>query len=401
MVHIGPASLCLYDEVNDLLAVIGKVDNIRLAKIVPEIATMKEIVNGIEVESRGQPIGEQYRLRGLLTETLDPNTQHLVMKNCGTPSVTNECTIDTIEEQVQMFYDNQHILKYNNSFVGTGILPGAQAVVGTAFGTGGTIPTGTYVFTVVPIYGGTRGASLSSAGVGVTLGQNVGLVITHPAGIQPDAWYIYVHDTALGETLVDADLVAAQAATYGTNTSVIFSSWVRGDNWPGEATGTFIVTDSTGAVVYSVGTDFTIDASCAMFCLVDGGAIEDGQWVHITYNYYKNPSVDMTIGPSGRLPKYVHPVILAFKDDDRETPVGKGVEIHLYKVLANSGWEWDLSSLNYESGFEFEWVVLLDRRYMHHGHIYTYHRQFSSFQLKDFSALTQWSAAENCSVPTS
>lgn len=397
MVHIGPASLCLYDETDDLLVVIGKVDNIRLAKTIAEIATLKEIVSGVQVETRGQPTSEEYRLRGLLTETLDPNTQRLVMKNCGTPAVTGSCTIGTVTEEVQMFYDNQHILKYNNGFYGTGILPGALAVGGTTYGAGGTIPNGTYVFTVVPVYDGTAGASLSSAGVVTVMGDNIAFVITHPAGIDPDEWMIYVHDTSVAETIANATLIATIPAT-PDGTSIIFSSWIRGDLWPGEAAGAFTVYDEAGATEYDVGDDFTIDSSCAMFCLADDGEINDGEWVRITYNYYRNPVVDMTIGPSNHLPKYVHPVILAFNDDDRDIPVGKGVEIHLYKVLANSAWEWDLSSLNYESGFEFEWVVLFDRRYMHHGHIYTFHRQFSSFGLKDFADLTELTNAANCSA---
>lgn len=400
MVHIGPAVLCLYDEVDDLLVNIGKTDNIRLAKNVTEIATLKEIVNGVMVETRGQPTGEEYRLRGLLTETLDPNTQRLVMKNCGTPSVTGDCTIGTETEEVQMFLDNQHLLLRKSGFYGTGTLPGAASVVGTAYGAGATIPTGTYVFTVVPNYDGTIGSSLSSAGVAVALGENVGLNIVHAIGSTPTSWLVYVHDTALAETIVDAELIADLPAGF-TATSTIFSSWTRTTPYPGDAAGSFTVTNESGLTEYVVGTDYSIDDSCAMFCLVDGGAIGDGQWVRITYTFYKNPMVEMTIGPSNHLPKYVHPVILAFKDDDRDSPVGKGVEIHLYKVLANSGWEWDLSTLNYESGFEFEWVVLLDRAHMNHGHIYTFHRQFSSFGLKDFADLTYWTNAENCVVAAS
>lgn len=386
-VHIGPAVLSLYDEVNDLLVVTGKADDLVLRKAVT-IEALTEIVNGVAVESKAQPVSEAYTLTGRLVETLDPNTQYLMLKNCGTPAVTGTCSIATETEKIQMFLGRQVKLKRESGFYGTGALSGAQSASASAYGTGGGIAAGDYTVVVTTVYDDTEGDYVETNEVTVGVGQKVELTITPPGGGMsptPDSYRIYVYESGAGETReADADLILTT-----TTTNVFFVSWTRGADYPGDQTSSFAVTDSTGGTTYEVGVDYTIDASCAMFCLEEGGAIDDGDWVIVEYTYWTNPYVEMTIGPSDRLPKYVHPVILAFKDDDRTTPVGRGIEIHLWKVIADSSWDWELSRMDFGTGFNFEWKVLLSEQYLNHGYVWTFHRQFSGFDLLEFSALTQ------------
>ena len=313
--------------------------------------------------------------------------------------MTGTCTIGTVTEKVQMFHGPQHKLKYENGFYGIGALPAPQSVAGLAIGAGATIVNGTYVFVVTGVYGGTEGASASSAGVAVVLGEKVELTIVPPGGgasPTPDSYNIYVYDTDLAETIADADLIM------NTDTlTVFFTSWVRGADFPGEQTSSFTVTDLTTLVTYEAGVDFSIDASCAKFCLDPTGDVVDGEWILITYTYYKNPFVEMSIGPSTRLPKYVHPVILSLKDDDRDTPVGRGFEMHLWKVIADSSWEWPLSQMNFNTGFNFEWMALLSEVELNHGYIYTFNRQFSGFGLEDFADYTDYTNQTDCEVAAS
>lgn len=399
MVHIGPARLGLYDEVNDRLVMIGKVDDLKFQKTITE-ESMTEIISGVEVETKSQPVSERYTLTGKLVQTLDPATQNLVMKNCGTPvvpaGVGSDCNIGTVTQEVQVFLGPQHIPGYNNGFYGTGALPAPAAVASSVLATGGSHVAGTYVFVVTAVYDGTEGDYVEAAPLAVLATDTVLLTITPPATAVPDSYRIYVYNSGTGETRVaDADLIQDTDAV-----NLSYTSWTRGAAYPGDQTSSFEVRDEAGAL-YSVGVDYTIDASCAMFCVEEGGSIVDGEWIRITYTYWQNYQVNMSIGPSNVLPKYVHPVILSFHDDDRIIPVGRGFEMHLWKVTANSGWTWDLSALNFESGFEFTWKVLCSEKTRNHGHIYNFHRQFSMTQVKDFRTLTDWNAAASCDAAAS
>ena len=406
-VHIGPARMGLYDEVNDLLVMVGKVDNLSLVKSVTEESLM-EVLSGVEVETDSQPVSETYQLTGKLVETMDPATQFLVMKNCGAtedPQNNGSCSISTIVERVQAFRGPQHILGYNNGFYGIGALPAPDGVAVAKLGSGGSHAiTGTYVFVVTAVYGGTEGDYAESAGIVVGATDTIIVTIDPPGGGAspvPDSYRIYVYRSSAGETRVaDADLIQETDAA-----NLSYTTWTRGADYPGDQTSSFTVQAADPppgpAIVYDVGVDFSIDESCAMFCIEEAGAIADGEWVDITYTYYKNPQVGLSIGPSNRLPKYVHPVILSFHDDDRISPIGRGFEMHLWKVTANSGWTWDLSSLNFNSGFDFTWKVLCSEKTRNHGHVYNFHRQFSGFVLRDLRVLTDWSNAANCEVAAS
>lgn len=386
LVQNGPTILALYDEVNDQLVNVGKVDNIVLSKEVDD-ATLTEYINGVETEVACRPIAERYRLKGIFRETLNPNTQRLFIKNCQTP-VATACGIGTITEKIQMFDGVQKILRQNNGFYGTGALPPPVAAVAGVFGAGATIPNGTYVFVVTAMYGDTEGEYEESAGQAVVLGENVSLTITPPVGCTPDSYKIYVYDTALAETRVpDADLIHETSEL-----NVFFTAWVRGDAYPGDQTSSFTVDG------YLPGTDYSIDDTHAMLCLVDGTSIEDGEFVDVTYSFYRNAKVNMSIGPSDRLPRHVHPVIYSLKDDDRITPIGRGLEMHLYKVIANSGWDWDLSKMDFDTGFNFEWKVLCDPRRLRHGDVYSYHRQFTTYEMMDWAALTEFTNQVDCAV---
>jgi len=390
-VQIGPAVLCLYDEVNDHLVRVGKVDDIVLSKEV-ETQELTEFIRGVETEIDSRPVKETYMLKGTFRETLDPDTQRLFMKNCTTPSV-NGCSIESITETLHMYEGPQKILTHASGFYGTGALPEPVSVTAGVFGAGGTIPNGTYVFVVTAVYGVTEGTYEESAGQAVVLGENVSLTITPPAGCSPDSYNIYVYDTAALETIVDATYIANV-----TDTNVFFTSWVRGALFVAQ-TGSFSVFDATGLVEYLPGVDFSIDETHGMLCVLDGGSISDGERLQVTYSYYKNTFINMSIGPPDRLPKYVHPVIITLKDDDTINPIGRGLEIHLYKVVANSGWEWELSKMEFNTGFGFEWKVLSDPRRLRHGDVYTYHRQLLNYDLTDLAALTEFANAADCVVP--
>jgi len=387
-VQIGPAVLGLYDEINDHLVRVGKVDNLVLSKDV-ETQELTEFISGVETEVDSRPVKETYKLAGTFRETLDPNTQRLFMKNCGTPSITG-CSIKTISERLPMYDGPQKVLAHNSGFYGTGALPAPAGAAGVVFGAGGTIPNGTYVFVVTGVYGITEGSHVESLGVVTVLGENIALTITPPATAVPDSYRIYVYDTAALETIADATLIHET-----TEVNVFFTSWLRGAAYV-ENVGSFVVQDSAGVVTYDVGVDYSINETHAMLCVISGGAIEDGDVLLVTYSYKANAYVTQSIGPPDRLPKYVHPVIMTFKDDDSINPIGRGMEVHLYRVTANSGWEWEISKMEFNTGFGFEWKVMSDPRRLKHGEVFTYHRQLATYDFVDWAALTEFSNAADC-----
>jgi len=401
--HIGPAKLALYDEVNDRLVMVGKVDGIVFEKLDPAVAIHQDVVNNKLVEVRGQATEDKYRLRGRFVELLDPNTLYLFMKNCGSVVVDDECNIVTTVEEYTVYEDRCFVLNHNNGFYGGGSLPAPAGVIGVGFGSGGTIPRGHYTIVVTGMYGTTEGAYVESADVFVDTNESLFVHITPPVSGIPSSYQVYIYDN-VGETRGDAILIVSGITTTGSGgLDILYNELVDLGDYPGDQTGSFVLTDTDG-VPFVAGTDYTLDETCALVCLeslADGGSICNGQRVIATYTYRENENVSMSIGPAKVNPKLVHPVILAMKDDDRNPPAAKGIEIELYKVLAESGWSLALSALSFDNGFDFTWIVLHSERTMSHGKVTTYNRHYHCYAPLNWATLTQWHQAEACAEAAS
>jgi len=396
-VNIGPCILGLYNETSDHLVLAGKFDNIVLDKLDPANVFMQEVVNGQNVNSKGQPTFCGFQVKGRMVETLDPNTVYLAMKNCGTPVQQDDCTIKTATEDYTAYPGRCIKLVHKAGFYSTDTLPGPAAVAGTAAGAGGTIPTDGYHFVVTCMYGTTESAYTESAEVDVTLGEVVTLTITPPAGVVPDSYRVYAYDDA--EERVDATLIAGLSVDFadpGEDVVIIFSDMPRtGAAYPGDATGSFTITDAE-STEFTVTDDYTIDTSCGIVCFPADTTVEQGEQITITYAYRTNPFVSMSIGPSETLPPYVHPVLIGLKSDDRADGRPRGYEIDLWKVLASSGWSWDLSTLTFEGGFDFTWEVLMSEKTLNHGRIVLFNRHLESYDLANLAALTDWANGPGC-----
>lgn len=395
-VHIGPARLCLYDEVHDHLVVPGKVTTIGFEKLDPAIVFQTDVISGKEVEVQGRATEDKYRLKGKFVETYDPNTLHLMMKNCGTPSVNDECTIATVTEEYHVYNDRSIILVHNNGFYGTGALPPPQNLDDQVIDGGGSIPEGEYAIVVTPVYGDTEGNYEEIPTIVIGAGQSLLVTWDPPSGGVPDSYKVYEYVLFEGTgNRDDANLILET-----NDTSGFFTSFTDLGDYPGDAVGSFIVADKND-VPYTSGTDYTVDSSCGAVFFPSTGSIENGQSVWITYSYRINENVSMSIGPARINPKLVRPVILAFKDDDRTSPNARGIEIELWKVLAESGWNLDMSALNWDSGFEFTWPVLCSEYTMNHGQVTTFNRHFISYDLFDLATLTNWNNADACELGAS
>jgi hypothetical protein len=162
-------------------------------------------------------------------------------------------------------------------------------------------------------------------------------------------------------------------------------------------TGSFTITDMND-VAYTVGTDYMVDDVCGAIAFPSTSTIPEGSRIKITYSYRVNQSVTMSIGPNkaNSNPRLYHPVLIAMKDDDRNPPSARGIQIDLWKVMGSSGFEWDLSSLNFDSGFEFEWPVLIDESRLNHGEITSFNRHFEGYEIVDWSTLAKWGSAIAC-----
>jgi hypothetical protein len=389
--------MCLYNEATDHLVIIGKVDNINFTKLDPQNQFSTDVISGQMVNSDGQPTFCGFQLKGKFVEVLDPNTVYLMMKNCGTPTLSPDCSIRTAVEDYIAYKDRAIKLKHNVGFYGVGALPPPEMVTGVAFGAGGTIPTDDYIFVVTCMYGETESAhelTSTPTEIAVIVGQKVLLTITPPTDGIPDAYKIYIYND--GETIADATLLLTIPSPGTDPVYVIIDEAGRtGALYPGDADSSFSIEDSEGNI-FNPGDDYTVDYSCATVIFEEDGDLEDGEKVTITYTYRVNPNIEMSIGPMLRLPPYVHPVIIALKSDDRAVIRPRGVEIDLWKVLASSDWNWDLSSLNYESGYEFTWDVLLSEKTLNHGRIQLFNRHLVAYPLENLATLTDWANGPGC-----
>jgi len=398
-VHIGPGRLCFYDEVNDHLIVPGKVEEIRFNKQDPAIVFQNDVFNGRMVEVQGRATEEKYRLLGKFVEMYDPNTLRFFLKNCGTVEQDTTCTLTTVTEEYTVFNDRSIVLIHSNGLYGTLPLPAVQSLSATATGTGGLIPTGNYTMVVTAVYGDTEG-NYQEDTVSITLGENCLVTWNAPTGATPTGYRIYEYTTAT-ETRDDAILV--HEVTDPSTTMALITQFIHlgeGGNYPGDPVGSFIIADISD-VAYEPGSDYEVDTSCGVVNFPSTGDIENGERIRVTYSYFENPNISMSIGPSDTNPKLVRPVILAFKDDDRSTPAPRGIEIELWKVLAENGWELDISTLSFESGFEFEWPVLMSELQMNHGRVTTFNRHYVSYDMLNWATLTNFNNAEACEEATS
>ena len=400
-VHIGPGRLCFYDEVHDHLIIPGKVENIIFDKLDPANVFQMDVINGRQVEVQGQATEDKYRLNGKFVEALDPNTLYLMMKNCGTHTLDALCSIKTVTEEYHVYDDRSIILVHNNGFFGTAALPAPTNLLATKVtGVPETIPDVGYGMVVTAVYGETEG---TYAEVLVTMNVDESLLLTWdpPSGGTPDSYKVYMYLTA-SETRADSGLVLEtnDTSAFFTEFTFIFEGGAAGDDYPGDATGSFIIAD-TNDVPYTAGTDYTVDSSCALVTFPSTGSITNGQTVRITSSYRENENVSMSIGPAKTNPKLVRPVILAFKDDDRTSPNARGIEIELWKTLSESGWSLDISALNFDSGFEFAWPVLCSEYKMNHGMVTTFNRHYITYDVFDLAKLTNWHNADACEFGTS
>jgi len=392
--HIGPASLCLYNEITDHLRIIGKVDNIILNKLDPTNVFLTEVIDSQTVNTEGQPTFCGFQLAGTLREVLEPSIAYLMMKDCGIPTQESGCSIKTATEEYIAYPGRCIKLKHNAGFYSTGALPGPDAVTAAAGGVGGTIPTDGYYLVVTCMYGTTESEYTESNLVNVVLGEMVTVTITPPTGLTPDSYRVYVYNDA--ETRADATLLVEAFMGAIDPIIIVFDDFPRtGALYSGDATASFIIEDSDENVLVA-NTDYTVDTSCGVVCFPLTGDVEEGELLTVTYTYRSNPYVEMSIGPSATLPNYVHPVILALKNDDRAEVRERGVELHLWKVLPASAWSWDLSTLSFESGFDFTWDVLFSEKNFNHGKITLINRHLENYDLANLGALTDWANAAGC-----
>lgn len=386
--HIGPAVLKLYDEQNEVLVDVGMVEELVLAKVVEKV-TATSVYNGVQVQSSSQSMSESWVLRGRFMETLDPNTQYLAFKNCGESSVTDECSIQLVRERIQVFSGRMRTLTYNRGFYGLGVLPPITGLTAVAVSSG-NLPAGDYDVTATAIYQG-GGESNAYATVTATIAgdESLYIEIVPPAGdITPMGYRIYVRAPGEGFATLWAET---------TSTNVLFTDVVvGGDPVPEDGDISFEVWSEDGETKYIPDTDYTIDISCAALGILPDGDICDGQWIEVRYAYLKNPFSSISIGPSDKIPKIGHPVILAMKADSRSTPAARGLEIHLWKVDMDSSLEWMLSELSFENGFEFEWPVMFAENHLNFGEVYTLSDKFECYGLNDLRALTAHNQKDAC-----
>lgn len=403
----GPAVLKVYDDVNDYFYRVGYLGNIRIRRESDSVY-QSEIHVGRSVAIDGYSTAERMFLSFDVMEKLNPDMLRLIMKNCGTPATFQTCSLLTVTEEMKMYRGHAQVLNHNNGFYGDGALPAPANPAATAAGAGATIPTGTYVIVIEAVYtdaGGlnpVRSGYVNTGGVGVVLGQELTVTWDAPGGgYEPHHYNIYEYDTAIGETRVDADLIAIINGS--SPTAVIFTSFTDLGDWPGDTTGgAFTVTsDSITPSPFTAGDDYTIDTTCARLAILDDGDIDDGELLLVTYTYIANPFYTQTIGPGSRNPRIIHWVIEWFKDDERAVPLGRGCEIHLYHVHSESGFEWLFDAPDFESGMAQEYRVLIDSATGTYGQIYAFHKVMETIELIDLEALSKYTNDDECAIVSS
>jgi len=411
----GPAVLSAYDDVNDYYYRLGYLDNLALSRVSDSVYQREyHVSRSVAIDAITRE--EDWALKFSIKERLNPDWQRLVFKNCGTPVIHEECSLQVTAEKMRMFRRHAKFIDSEGALWGSELpgpppdvpppVPPPVNVIGHD-GAGGAIPAGTYVIVVEAEYIDHQNAGIAvrseymETGAIIVGASRVTLTWDAPAGTyEPHHYNIYVYNTTLGQTRADAQLTAVVGNEQPA--AIVFDEFQDFGDYPGDVDGaSFIVTDSTGEIEYVNGDDYTIDISCGIFKLVEDGDIQDGQLIIIYYAFVANPYYQQSIGPGDRNPRILHFVIKWFKDDERINPAGRGCEIHLYHVHAESGFEWLFDEMNFESGWDQDYRVLLDSGTGKYGDIFTFHKYMESWELFELSGISDYTNDEACDLVSS
>jgi len=412
----GPAKLSAYDDINDYYYDLGYLDNLSLGRATDNVyqsemhVSRKVIIDGISA-------GEEWALKFSIKERLNPDWQRLVFKNCGEPSIHTECSLQIGAQKMRMFRRHAKFVDSDGPIWSGNPTPAVPPVIPPPVpppwnvighdGAGGAIPASTYVIVVEAEYNNHIDAGIAIRSdyietLPIIVGASrITLTWEHPAGTyEPDHYNIYYYNTTMGETRADATLTAIIGSEQPT--AIVLDELLDLGDYPGDADGaSFVVTDKTGTIIYTNGDDYLIDTSCGLFTLVDDGIIEDGQLIIIYYAFVANPYYHQSIGPGDRNPRILHFVIKWFKDDERILPSKRGCEIHLYHVHSESSFEWLFDKMDYESGWDQDYRVMLDSATGKYGDIFTFHKVMETWDLFELTGISDYNNDEACDLVSS
>jgi hypothetical protein len=187
--------------------------------------------------------------------------------------------------------------------------------------------------------------------------EHLALSWAAPAGIAPHHYSVYAQ---VGAAFVPANAAIKLLETSGLSCVISSHTSLGAKTFGAAAAATYSLVDEAGTA-FAITTDYLFSTTAGEVSAVDGGGIDEGELVTLTYSRTKPPEIQTPIGAGVARPTYVEVKVIQLEEgeDGYET----GDEVTLYKVNMMSG-DANLSFPKEPGeGMDFSWNCLLDRTY--------------------------------------
>lgn len=301
---IGAASVFLWDAA--ALAGAGGWAPLGRVADAAVLSTTEQAGKSLVVKGLTQPVArrnraKRYSLSFRMLEDANPLALDLLFGDGA--AVSRSAAADASTKETLRLYGADYAELAHPYGILNGGLPPVTDLSASTGGTGGSIPTGSYYYWVIPyvISGGATllGKPARTDQRSVTLGQVVTLRFTEPQGYIPDGYYVAY---TLTSTLTNPLLLVTPSPH---ETEVVIATHQGATPLPlSYDAGQVVVRSYNAQTLYVEGTDYQLDALRGLVKRLPGGGIGDGECVVASYSYRRPASVATPIGDPVELERY-------------------------------------------------------------------------------------------------
>lgn len=373
---IGPATVLISDPaVDDGWRSLGRVAEAQL-NVTTEQAAQDIFTGGVSQPVARRNTAKRYSISFRLLENANPDALALFGGE-GAAATTAGLELCAATEVLRLYGSDWRELAHPYGLAAEP-LPAATAISGSASGSGGSIPAGTYTYWIVPVceagdvvFHGTLSGPLT---VTVGTGEVVKLAYTPPADWTPDSYAVWVAASGLSsEATLAMDGLSGAELTISEHAGTAVTS---------PAGAVLTATPYGGGAAYTSGVDFELNVTRGLLRRIDGGALREGDRVTVTYAYWRPASVSIPLGDPVAPERYRRVRLLQLAPDAEDPALWRetGVEFTFYRVNINLGdTGFPFSEREFSPGLSFHWDCLWDAEAARVGDVRSTHGVLANY----------------------